>query len=145
MVRIIFHGHTTGRVTNLLSVTVSHICYHRQTGFETWITSDGRGYLVQLYEEQDAQPSASEASTDDPQADISPFQQSRQSSDSASSARPFQWHGTCIHHIDPPRWVQKRKQVDPGDVVGYGYNEPRRAMAIALNPKFSLVAVGTYK
>ncbi|KAM5532186.1 hypothetical protein V8D89_014142 [Ganoderma adspersum] len=125
-------------------VTVSHICYHRQTGFETWITSDGRGYLVQLYEDQDAQHSASEASTDDPQADISPFQQSRQSSDSAGSARPFQWHGTCVHHIDPPRWVQKRRQVDPGDVVGYAYNEPRRAMAVALNPKFSLVAVGTY-
>ncbi|PIL29662.1 hypothetical protein GSI_08299 [Ganoderma sinense ZZ0214-1] len=125
-------------------VAVSHICYHRQTGFETWITSDGRGYLVQLYEDQDAQHSASEASTDVPQADMGPFQQSRQSSDSAGSARPFQWHGTCVHHIDPPRWVQKRKQVDPGDVVGYAYNEPRRAMAVALNPKFSLVAIGTY-
>lgn len=145
MVRFVFHAHTSGHVPIFLAVTVSQICYHRQTGFETWITSDGRGYLVQLYEDQDAHPSASEASTDDPQADINPFQQSRPSSGSSNSARPFQWHGTCIHHINPPRWVQKRKQVDPGDVVGYAYNEPRRAMAVTLNPKFSLVAVGTYK
>ena len=41
--------------------------------------------------------------------------------------------------------MQKRKQVDPGDVVGYAYNEPRRAMTIALNPKFSMLAIGTYK
>ncbi|TBU64752.1 RIC1-domain-containing protein [Dichomitus squalens] len=125
-------------------VTVSQITYHRQTGFETWITSDGRGYLVQLYEDQDIQPGASEASTDDTQADLGPFRHPRPSSDSSGSARPSQWLGTCIHHVDPPRWVQKRRQVDPGDVVGYTYNEPRRAMAVALNPKFSLVATGTY-
>ncbi|TBU47374.1 RIC1-domain-containing protein [Dichomitus squalens] len=125
-------------------VTVSQITYHRQTGFETWITSDGRGYLVQLYEDQDIQPGASEASTDDTQADLGPFRHPRRSSDSSGSARPSQWLGTCIHHVDPPRWVQKRRQVDPGDVVGYTYNEPRRAMTVALNPKFSLVATGTY-
>ena len=52
-------------------VTICDIAYHRQTGFETWITSDGRAYLVQLYEEQESQPSASEASTaDDERAQV---------------------------------------------------------------------------
>ena len=61
------------------------------------------------------------------------------------SSAPLQWHGTCIHRVDPPRWVQKRRHVDPGDVAGYAYAEPRRAMAVALNPKFSMLAIGTYK
>ena len=51
----------------LAAVTVCQISYHRQTGFETWITSDGRAYLVQFFEEEDIQPSASEASVDDEQ------------------------------------------------------------------------------
>lgn len=52
-------------------MTICDIAYHRQTGFETWITSDGRAYLVQLYEEQESQPSASEASTaDDERAQV---------------------------------------------------------------------------
>ncbi|KAI0735483.1 RIC1-domain-containing protein [Earliella scabrosa] len=126
-------------------VTVCQISYHRQTGFETWITSDGRAYLVQFFEEEDIQPSASEASVDDEQrSPMGHFAHSRQTSDGSDSLRPLQWHGTCIHHVDPPRWVQKRKQVDPGDVVGYAYNEPRRAMTIALNPKFSMLAIGTF-
>ncbi|KAI0724240.1 RIC1-domain-containing protein [Cerioporus squamosus] len=124
-------------------VSVVQISYHRQTGFETWITSDGRAYLVQLFEDHDVQPSTSEVSVDDEQrAQAGHFAHSRQSSD--SSLRPFQWHGTCIHHVEPPRWVQKRKQVEPGDVSAYAYNEPRRAMAIALNPKFSMLAIGTF-
>ncbi len=72
------------------------------------------------------------------------FAHGRHSSD-GSHLRPLQWHGTCIHHVEPPRWVQKRKQVDPGDAAAYTYDEPRRAMVIALNPKFSMLAIGTYK
>ncbi|KAI0651550.1 RIC1-domain-containing protein [Trametes meyenii] len=126
-------------------VTVCQISYHRQTGFETWITSDGRAYLVQLYQEQDIAPSASEASAgDEEQAQLRHLSHNRLSSDSTSSSRPLQWHGTCIHHVDPPRWVQKRKHVDPGDVAKYAYTEPRRAMVVALNPKFSMLATGTY-
>ena len=53
------------RILRKTPVTICEISYHRQTGFETWITSDGRAYLVQLYEEQESQPSASEASTAD--------------------------------------------------------------------------------
>ncbi|TFK93553.1 RIC1-domain-containing protein [Polyporus arcularius HHB13444] len=127
------------------NVSVVQISYHRQTGFETWITSDGRAYLVQLFEDHDIQQSASEVSVDDEQrAQIGHFAHSRQSSDGTSSIHPFQWHGTCIHHVEPPRWVQKRKQVEPGDASAYAYNEPRRAMAIALNPKFSMLAIGTF-
>ncbi|EIW64556.1 RIC1-domain-containing protein [Trametes versicolor FP-101664 SS1] len=126
-------------------VTVCQISYHRQTGFETWITSDGRAYLVQLYQEQDVRPDASETSAaDDEHTQLGHLARERSSSDSTSSSRPLQWHGTCTHHVDPPRWVQKRKHVDPGDVAKYAYTEPRRAMAIALNPKFSMLAVGTY-
>ncbi|RPD63256.1 RIC1-domain-containing protein [Lentinus tigrinus ALCF2SS1-6] len=126
-------------------VSVVQISYHRQTGFETWITSDGRAYLVQLVEDHDMQPNASEVSADDEQrAQMSHFAHSRHASDSSDSMRPFQWQGTCIHNIEPPRWVQKRKQVDPGDVDAYAYNEPRRAMAIAPNPKFSMLAIGTF-
>ncbi|KAI0768593.1 RIC1-domain-containing protein [Trametes elegans] len=130
-------------------VTVHHISYHRQTGFETWITSDGRAYLVQLYREQDIGPSPSDVSVgEDERAQAStrlgPLSHSRPSVDSSSSQRPLQWHGTCVHHVDPPRWVQKRKHVDPADVAKYAYTEPRRAMTVALNPKFSMLAVGTY-
>ncbi|KAI0359068.1 RIC1-domain-containing protein [Trametes cingulata] len=126
-------------------VAVCQIVYHRQTGFETWITSDGRAYLVQLHQEQNVTSGASEVSGgDEERAQLGHLQHSRQSSDSTSSLRGPQWHGTCIHHVDPPRWVQKRKHVDPGDVAKYAYTEPRRAMVIALNPKFSMLAVGTY-
>ncbi|KAI0639098.1 RIC1-domain-containing protein [Trametes polyzona] len=126
-------------------VTVCQISYHRQTGYETWITSDGRAYLVQLYETPTMGHSASEGSAvDDERAQLGHLPRSRPSSDSTHSARPLQWHGTCIHQVDPPRWVQKRKHVDPGDVARYTYAEPRRAMAVAPNPKFSLLAIGTY-
>ncbi|CDO70231.1 hypothetical protein BN946_scf184942.g31 [Trametes cinnabarina] len=99
-------------------VTVCQIAYHRQTGFETWTTSDGRAYLVQLYLEQNMGPSPSEVSAgDDDRAQLGQLPHNRHSSDSMSSIRPLSWHGTCIHHVDPPRWVQKRKQVDPGDIA----------------------------
>ena len=32
------------------SVVVDRILYSKTTGTETWLTSDGRAYLVQLYE-----------------------------------------------------------------------------------------------
>lgn len=53
------------RCLTMRAVTVCQISYHRQTGFETWITSDGRAYLVQLYQEQDVRPDASETSAAD--------------------------------------------------------------------------------
>ena len=59
--------YTVLRVLRITAVSVVQISYHRQTGFETWITSDGRAYLVQLVEDRDIQPSASEVSADDEQ------------------------------------------------------------------------------
>jgi hypothetical protein len=75
------------------------------------------------------------------------------------------WQGTCIHDFEIPRWVQKSRRIDThvdpdadpeeesyqssdGDsITGKGkgravYNEPRRAVAVAINGKFSLVAIG---
>ncbi|KAK7694309.1 hypothetical protein QCA50_001491 [Cerrena zonata] len=68
------------------------------------------------------------------------------SSDTTVSEVAIQWQGTCIHNIEVPRWVQKRRQPDPEDPSAYepAYNEPRRAEVIAINAKFSLVATGTH-
>lgn len=56
-----------------------------------------------------------------------------------------QWQGTCIYTFEPPRWVQKRRQVDPADNAGgLPYDEPRRATSVAVNARFALVAVGTH-
>ena len=64
----------TVQLTVCAPVTVCQTSYHRQTGFETWITSDGRAYLVQLYQEQHIGPSASEVSTgDDERAQVNAF------------------------------------------------------------------------
>jgi hypothetical protein len=56
------------------------------------------------------------------------------------------WHGTCIHDFKIPRWVQKRRHVEPSeaglDDVG-GYENPKRATKVAINSKFSLIAIGT--
>lgn len=44
-----------------------------------------------------------------------------------------------------PRWAQKRRQVDSDDTHSlFDYDEPKRAVAVAVNIKFSLVAVGTH-
>jgi hypothetical protein len=43
--------------------------------------------------------------------------------------------------------VQKRRRIDPEDahVAKPIYEEPRRAVAVAINGKFSLTAVGTHR
>ena len=51
------------------------------------------------------------------------------------------WQGTCIHDVEPPRWVQKRRMVRP-DEPQYDYDEPQTATAVAINTKFSVYAVG---
>ncbi|KAJ3897394.1 hypothetical protein F5879DRAFT_996122 [Lentinula edodes] len=51
------------------------------------------------------------------------------------------WMGTCIHHFETPRWVQKQRRVEPEE-HGSVYFEPRRAVRLAINAKFSLIAVG---
>lgn len=44
-----------------------------------------------------------------------------------------------------PKWVQKRKQVDLDEGMSIDdYDQPRRAVKVVVNMKFSLIAVGTY-
>jgi hypothetical protein len=57
------------------------------------------------------------------------------------------WRGTCVHDFETPRWVQKQRRIDPDEPLherNRVYEEPRRAVAIAINGTFSLIAIGTY-
>ena len=52
-----------------------------------------------------------------------------------------------MHDVQVPKWVQKRKQVYPGegeDVSMDDYEQPRRAVKVAVNMRFSLIAIGTH-
>jgi hypothetical protein len=52
-----------------------------------------------------------------------------------------------VHDVQVPKWVQKRKQVypsDDGDVSPDDYEQPRRAVKVAVNMRFSLIAIGTH-
>ncbi|KZT74904.1 RIC1-domain-containing protein [Daedalea quercina L-15889] len=121
-------------------VCVTKMLYSKTTGIETWLTSDGRAYLVQLDigEEDHARGSLSDASRDS--------QQGRHSQETNHSHVDARWQGTCIHSVEPPRWVQKRRRQDPSDLKDgeYPYDEPRRAMTVAINTRFSLIATGTH-
>lgn len=123
-------------------VTVTKILHPRQSGVETWCTSDGRAYLVQLYEGSE-RVSADDARSArrDTRAD-----KARRSADSTASRSGHVWQGTCIHDVEPPKWVQKRKLIRPDGPDGdkYHWEEPRRAVAVAINTKFSVVAIGTH-
>ena len=149
-------------------VTISRISYSRYASGETWITSDGRAYFVQLLEELDLPPSASDlsATADTSAAQVRPllflakcqtklFQKNqvrsahdsrRDSSESIRSQVNLEWRGTCVHDIEVPRWVQKRKHIPADDPEAelHAYHEPRRAKCVAVNTKFSLVATGTH-
>lgn len=139
-------------------VTVTKILQPRQSGIETWITSDGRAYLVQLYEASEAKTSIDTAKAarmvKRHQISLrynvymkSPSQEhSRHSTDSNHSQTGPLWQGTCIHNVEPPKWVQKRRMVRPDDPDAdqYHYDEPRCAVAVAINTKFSVVAVGMH-
>ncbi|EMD41642.1 hypothetical protein CERSUDRAFT_128592 [Gelatoporia subvermispora B] len=126
-------------------VTVSQILQFKPSGFDAWVTSDGRAYLVQLDEGDSIRPSVSDGSAAGEDAfqhtHLARLSETRQSTDSADW-HP-QWQGTCIHDVEPPRWVQKRRQTDP-DSGEPAYQDPRKAVAVAVNAKFSLVAIGTY-
>ncbi|KAI5123710.1 hypothetical protein M0805_000304 [Coniferiporia weirii] len=118
------------------NVTVSQISYSRVTGVETWITSDGRAYFVQLTEgitRADSDPDFDEEQR-------KPNQERTHSSEVST----LQWQGICIHDVEPPRWVQKQKASASDNVDSeFDYIEPRKAVCIAINSKFSVVATGT--
>lgn len=69
---------------------------------------------------------------------------------SSDSHRPTQqvrlgWQGTCVHDYDMPKWVGKRRQVDPEQTPSERvYEEPKRAVSVAINGKFSLMAIGMH-
>ncbi|THH11772.1 hypothetical protein EW145_g440 [Phellinidium pouzarii] len=113
------------------NVTVVQMSYSRATGVESWITSDGRAYFVQLVEGILKPGSGS----DDGEGEDQIYQPSESST--------LQWQGICIHDIEPPLWVQKQKvSVVDDEYNEFDYIEPRKAVCVAINPKFSVVATG---
>ncbi|KAJ7596719.1 RIC1-domain-containing protein [Mycena floridula] len=125
-------------------VVVSNILYSRTTGVETWITSDGRVYIVHLAEEQEEEEEQG-FSEGDPSSTPKPSTISLTSDSSPSTVRSV-WRGTCIHDFQTPRWVQKQRKIDPNEPLHERerrvYVEPRRAVAVAVNGPFSILAIG---
>ncbi|EJD04265.1 RIC1-domain-containing protein [Fomitiporia mediterranea MF3/22] len=118
------------------NVTVVQMSYSRAAKVETWITSDGRAYFVQLVEKELSRESNS------PQEPVTEEQQNRDSQSSEGSI--LQWQGVCIHDVEPPRWVQKQKAPADDSTDGeFDYIDSRRAVCVATNSKFSVVATGT--
>ena len=113
----------------ILSVSVVQMSYSRASGVETWITSDGRAYFVQLSET---------VSNEAPQDDAG--EGSSKATEPTSS-----WQGICIHDVEPPKWVQKQKASPSADEAEFDYIESRRAVHVATNAKFSVVATGMQK
>ncbi|KAK0465224.1 RIC1-domain-containing protein [Desarmillaria tabescens] len=103
-----------------VEVTVAHI--------STWITSDGRAYFVQLHESESEEESSTSEQVEDEKPNGS------------------NWHGTCVHDFPTPRWVQKQRRIDPNEPLHErnrrAYVEPKQAVCVALNSRFSLIAVG---
>ncbi|KAF8272974.1 RIC1-domain-containing protein [Lactarius quietus] len=131
------------------NVAVSNISSLRGTDVESWITTDGRAYLVQLIESQEANTAAehSEEIETDEAITANGGWHTRESNDNTNSRPNSRWLGSCVHDVQVPKWVQKRKQVYPGeggDVSPDDYEQPRRAVKVAVNMRFSLIAIGTH-
>ncbi|TFK36804.1 RIC1-domain-containing protein [Crucibulum laeve] len=129
-----------------LEVSVDAIVFSRSIHGETWITSDGRAYFVQLYEDAFELEDNSDANLASDKTATGVDFAERQSEVNMSEQR-LGWYGTCIHNFESPRWVQKRRRIDPDTPASDRdriYEEPRRATAVALNEKFSLIAIGTH-
>ncbi|KAI0257303.1 RIC1-domain-containing protein [Lactifluus subvellereus] len=129
------------------NVSISNISSFRGTEVESWITSDGRAYLVQLIESDvsDTAGTHSEGTQTDEGTFASGSWHSRMSNDSTNLRSILRWQGTCIHDVEVPKWVQKRKQVHPDEEPRTDdYEQPRRAVKVVVNMKFSLIAIGTH-
>ncbi|KAI0047802.1 RIC1-domain-containing protein [Auriscalpium vulgare] len=120
-------------------VMVVDITWYRGINVESWITSDGRAYFVQLHDSTYSETNASNTEMDHPQMNGT----GRKSTESVHSPTGSQWQGTCVHDVEVPKWVQKRRRVEPHEEGANGYELPRRAVQVAVNAKFSLIAVGT--
>ncbi|KAH7927372.1 RIC1-domain-containing protein [Leucogyrophana mollusca] len=114
---------------------------HSTTGVETWLTSDGRAYFVRLQEN-----APTDGGTVGPGVSGEEADELRSSVESSRSQQHYQWQGTCIHDFEVPRWVQKQRHVDSEstDSATSTYIEPRRAVEVAVNVRFSMIAVGTH-
>ncbi|KAE9385994.1 RIC1-domain-containing protein, partial [Gymnopus androsaceus JB14] len=115
-------------------VAISRILSSRSTGVESWIASDGRAYVVYLNHNEEPSEDNSNLPENDPPRQTSPTHTTERSV----------WMGTCVHNFETPRWVQKRRRVEPHDQDDTSYFEPNRAVEIAMNAKFSLIAVGMF-
>ncbi|KAF9229601.1 RIC1-domain-containing protein [Gyrodon lividus] len=133
-------------------VTVTKVL-HSTAGVETWITSDGRAYFVRLQANAHVEEPTVDPDNEDESKDGDSGSLENQingigpsSADSSSSMHEQHWQGTCIHNIEVPRWVQKSRHVesDTSDNGPPVYIEPRRAVEVAVNARFSLIAIGTY-
>ncbi|KAH8835929.1 RIC1-domain-containing protein, partial [Flagelloscypha sp. PMI_526] len=124
-------------------VYVCKIVISRTTGVEAWVTSDGRVYFVRL----DLNPLFNEEHQAEAEGSSNAEQYQESSADISSPPHvPSQttWTGTPIHTFQTPRWVEKQRRVDPTEQLHprREYDEPRRATEIAINGRFSVVAVG---
>jgi len=135
-----------------ITVFVMQIIHSKAMSGEIWITSDGRAYLASL--QGDVDQEAGEGS------DQSHFTVSRfvlwglclvnfhqgGNTESVLHHSDLRWLGTCIHDFHTPRWVQKQRWIEPDSDVTHlvkPYVESRRATCVAINSKFSLIAIGT--
>ncbi|KAG6335629.1 hypothetical protein ID866_3465 [Astraeus odoratus] len=125
-------------------VTVTKIL-QQVIGVETWLTSDGRAYFVRLQESRQLEGTTINGENYvNTSVDGRPDRESRSSTDS-SSEHEYHWQGSCFHNYEVPRWVQKSRQFthDGSGDKRPPYVEPRRATQVAVNARFSLIAVGT--
>ncbi|KAJ3885220.1 hypothetical protein GG344DRAFT_82968 [Lentinula edodes] len=112
-------------------------------GVESWIASDGRAYIVYLI--RNDEPSSEELPSDSKNASNinlsknDQLQTQKLDNPRFADGQRNMWMGTCIHHFETPRWVQKQRRVEPEE-HGSVYFEPRRAVRLAINAKFSLIA-----
>jgi len=137
-----------------------------KANIETWITSEGNAYFVQLQDDNDGDRGSS-LSGDDPTVGVrnilaprrwlNPIPQGDNLEESNfrlgprrirqvgpnGNALPPTWIGTCVHTSPIPRSIQKRRQLEESDTHEiFDYPEPRKAVEVAVNLKFSLIAVG---
>ncbi|KAH7875637.1 uncharacterized protein C8R40DRAFT_1170224 [Lentinula edodes] len=126
-------------------VTISQLLHDRNTGVDSWIASDGRACIVYLI--RNDEPSSEELPSDSKNASNINLSENDQLQTQKLDNPRFAdgqwnvWMGTCIHHFETPRWVQRQRRVEPEE-HGSVYFEPRRAVRLAINAKFSLIAVG---
>lgn len=119
-----------------------------KANIETWITSEGNAYFVQLQDDDqlDRGPSFSgdDLVGDDLEETNFRLRRKRRIAPNPNARSSPTWIGTCFHTSPIPRSIQKRKQLDLEDTYEiFNYEEPRKAVEVAVNLKFSLIAVGT--